>query len=145
MTQNSKVYIASPYNFPRCNELSVCICVAVDAESVLYGVRGNQEIDLDELTFKLIVRSRDKPDSGTPYTVTLMAPSAQEKAAWTSDISQVIFLCQLFTSYQSELNSWHEEKEALDTHDLIGSILGLRFSVTQRRFRYRKYRRVISA
>lgn len=64
-------------------------CIVVDAESVLYGVRGNQEIDLDELTFKLIVRARDKPDPGPPYTVTLMAPSAQEKAAWTSDISQV--------------------------------------------------------
>ena len=61
----------------------------MDAESVLYGVRGNQEVDLDELSFKLIVRSRDRPDSGPPYTVTLMAPSAQEKAAWTSDISQV--------------------------------------------------------
>ena len=69
------------------------ICVSVDAESVLYGVRGNHEIDLDELTFKLVVRSRDKPDPGPPYTVTLMAPSAQEKAAWTSDISQVSCLC----------------------------------------------------
>ena len=64
----------------------------MDAESVLYSVRGNQEIDLDELTFKLIVRSRDKPDPGPPYTVTLMAPSAQEKAAWTSDISQVLII-----------------------------------------------------
>ncbi|XP_029211541.1 ras-specific guanine nucleotide-releasing factor 2-like isoform X2 [Acropora millepora] len=61
-----------------------------DAESIFYGVRGNQELDLDELTFKLIVRSRDKPDSGSPYTVTLMAPSPQEKAEWTSDISQCI-------------------------------------------------------
>ena len=66
----------------------MCLFV-VDAESVLYGVRGNQEIDLDELTFKLIVRPRDKPDPSSPYTITLMAPSAQEKAAWTSDISQV--------------------------------------------------------
>lgn len=63
----------------------------VDAESVLYGSRGTQEIDLDELTFKLVVRSRDKGDvTVPPYTVTLMAPSAQEKAAWTSDISQCI-------------------------------------------------------
>lgn len=54
----------------------------MDAESVLYGSRANQEIDLDELTFKLVVRSPS-------YTVTLMAPSVQEKAAWTSDISQV--------------------------------------------------------
>ena len=56
----------------------------------MYGSRGTQEIDLDELTFKLVVRSRDKGDvTVPPYTVTLMAPSAQEKAAWTSDISQV--------------------------------------------------------
>ena len=68
-----------------------CVCVIVDAESVLYSFRGNQEIDLDELTFKLVVRSRDKPDPVPPYTVTLMAPSAQEKAAWTSDISQVSY------------------------------------------------------
>lgn len=54
------------------------------------GGRGCQEFDLDDLTFKLIVRSRDKPEPGPPYTVTLMAPSAQEKAAWTSDISQCI-------------------------------------------------------
>ena len=77
------------YNFPQWTDEYVFVCVVVDAESVLYGVRGNQEIDLDELTFKLIVRSREKPDSGSPYTITLMAPSAQEKAAWTSDICQV--------------------------------------------------------
>ena len=69
--------------------MCVYVCITVDAESILYGVRGNHEIDLDELTFKLIVRPRDNPESGSPYTVTLMAPSAQEKAAWTSDISQV--------------------------------------------------------
>lgn len=58
----------------------------MDAESVLYGSRANQEIDLDELTFKLVVRSPS-------YSVTLMAPSVQEKAAWTSDISQVRISC----------------------------------------------------
>lgn len=87
---------ASPYitSLDAMNRvLMCCICVLVDAESVLYGVRGTQEIDLDELTFKLVVRSRDKPDPGPPYIVTLMAPSAQEKAAWTSDISQVSRLC----------------------------------------------------
>jgi len=78
-----------------------CICVVVDAESVLYGVRGNQEIDLDELTFKLVVRSRDKPDPGPPYTVTLMAPSAQEKAAWTSDISQVSYQLSKWAAFSS--------------------------------------------
>lgn len=90
------------------SELSMCVCVIVDAESVLYGGRGNQEIDLDELTFKLIVRSRDKPDPGPPHTVTLMAPSAQEKAAWTSDISQVITLSQLVTSYQGHSGHFEE-------------------------------------
>ena len=64
-------------------------CFAGDVEGL--GGRGCQEFDLDDLTFKLIVRSRDKPEPGPPYTVTLMAPSAQEKAAWTSDISQVTY------------------------------------------------------
>jgi hypothetical protein len=55
---------------------------------MLCGVRSAQDLnDLDDLTFKLIVRSREK--EGSQLTITLMAPSAQEKAAWTSDISQV--------------------------------------------------------
>lgn len=37
------------------------------------------------LDFKLIVEPTDAP----PFTVVLLAPSRQEKAAWTSDISQV--------------------------------------------------------
>ena len=130
----------------------------MDAESVLYGVRGNQEIDLDELTFKLVVRSRDKPDPGPPYTVTLMAPSAQEKAAWTSDISQVSFLSQLLASYPSELRSILEnllfllssrdfdmrQKESLHSLDPIGSILGHSFTLSGIRLRSRKHHRVIA-
>ncbi|NXU38883.1 RGRF2 factor, partial [Drymodes brunneopygia] len=38
------------------------------------------------LDFKLIVEPTDAP----PFTVVLLAPSRQEKAAWTSDISQCI-------------------------------------------------------
>ncbi|KAJ7423666.1 Ras-specific guanine nucleotide-releasing factor 1 [Pitangus sulphuratus] len=38
------------------------------------------------LDFKLIVEPADAP----PFTVVLLAPSRQEKAAWTSDISQCI-------------------------------------------------------
>ena len=79
----------------------ICLFVGIteDAESVLFGGRGSQELDLDDLTFKLIVRPRDKPDSGSPCTVTLMAPSAQEKAEWTSDISQVgVGIKQMFTN-----------------------------------------------
>lgn len=37
------------------------------------------------LDFKLVVEPPDAP----PFTVVLLAPSRQEKAAWTSDISQV--------------------------------------------------------
>ncbi|XP_051876626.1 ras-specific guanine nucleotide-releasing factor 2 [Pristis pectinata] len=38
------------------------------------------------LDFKIVVESTDAP----PFTVVLLAPSRQEKAAWTSDISQCI-------------------------------------------------------
>ena len=41
--------------------------------------------DYDGLDFKLIVDSK----SGPPMIITLVAPSHQDKAAWTSDISQV--------------------------------------------------------
>lgn len=37
------------------------------------------------LDFKIVV----EPPDGAPFTVVLLAPSRQEKAAWTSDISQV--------------------------------------------------------
>ncbi|KAJ3603678.1 hypothetical protein NHX12_028422, partial [Muraenolepis orangiensis] len=39
-----------------------------------------------QLDFKLVV----EPLEATPFTVVLLAPSRQEKAAWTSDISQCI-------------------------------------------------------
>lgn len=39
-----------------------------------------------QLDFKLVVEPQDSPS----FTVVLLAPSRQEKAAWTSDISQVI-------------------------------------------------------
>uniref|UniRef100_A0A8D0GIX0 Ras protein specific guanine nucleotide releasing factor 2 n=1 Tax=Sphenodon punctatus TaxID=8508 RepID=A0A8D0GIX0_SPHPU len=38
------------------------------------------------LDFKIVVESTDAP----PFTVVLLAPSRQEKAAWTSDISQCV-------------------------------------------------------
>ncbi|XP_048583532.1 ras-specific guanine nucleotide-releasing factor 1 isoform X2 [Nematostella vectensis] len=56
---------------------------------LLCGVRSTSECnDSEELSFRLIVRPKDKGES--PLTITLMAPSLQEKAAWTSDISQCI-------------------------------------------------------
>ncbi|XP_038072295.1 ras-specific guanine nucleotide-releasing factor 2-like [Patiria miniata] len=42
--------------------------------------------DYDNLDFKLIVDSK----SGPPLVITLVAPTHQDKAAWTSDISQCI-------------------------------------------------------
>lgn len=48
----------------------------------------------NHLEFKIVV----EPPEGQPFSVVLLAPSRQEKAAWTSDISQVdpsiiIFRC----------------------------------------------------
>lgn len=39
----------------------------------------------NHLEFKIVV----EPPDGQPFSVVLLAPSRQEKAAWTSDISQV--------------------------------------------------------
>lgn len=40
---------------------------------------------LSHLEFKIVV----EPPDGQSFSVVLLAPSRQEKAAWTSDISQV--------------------------------------------------------
>lgn len=53
-----------------------CHCCAAKAGGQVFG----------QLDFKLIVEPVDSP----PFTVVLLAPSRQEKAAWTSDISQVM-------------------------------------------------------
>uniref|UniRef100_A0A670KG16 Ras protein specific guanine nucleotide releasing factor 1 n=1 Tax=Podarcis muralis TaxID=64176 RepID=A0A670KG16_PODMU len=42
--------------------------------------------DIDHLDFKIVVEPKDSPS----YTVILVASSRQEKAAWTSDISQCV-------------------------------------------------------
>ncbi|XP_072167414.1 ras-specific guanine nucleotide-releasing factor 1-like [Diadema setosum] len=48
--------------------------------------QSGQSTDYDNLDFKLIVDSK----SGPPLVITLVASTPQEKAAWTSDISQCI-------------------------------------------------------
>lgn len=53
-----------------------CRCCAAKAGGQVFG----------QLDFKLIVEPVDLPQ----FTVVLLAPSRQEKAAWTSDISQVM-------------------------------------------------------
>ena len=68
---------------------SKCICFkfVLFASYSCKGVpnQANQKEDYDNLDFKLIVDSK----SGPPQVITLVASTPQEKAAWTSDISQV--------------------------------------------------------
>ncbi|XP_072372290.1 ras-specific guanine nucleotide-releasing factor 2 isoform X3 [Scyliorhinus torazame] len=47
--------------------------------------KGSSQV-FGHLDFKIVVESADAP----PFTVVLLSPSRQEKAAWTSDISQCI-------------------------------------------------------
>uniref|UniRef100_A0ABM5EYQ8 Ras-specific guanine nucleotide-releasing factor 1 isoform X1 n=2 Tax=Pogona vitticeps TaxID=103695 RepID=A0ABM5EYQ8_9SAUR len=66
--------------------ISLIDCTLVeDAESTDEDVKGSGQ-DIDHLDFKIVVEPKDGP----PYTVILVASSRQEKAAWTSDISQCI-------------------------------------------------------
>lgn len=55
------------------------------ANSVLKLEAKGSGQDVDHLDFKIGVEPKDSP----PFTVILVASSRQEKAAWTSDISQV--------------------------------------------------------
>jgi hypothetical protein len=68
---------------PRTPSLTLLTsCFALEA-------KGSSQ-DIDHLDFKIGVEPKDSP----PFTVILVASSRQEKAAWTSDISQVSsFIC----------------------------------------------------
>ncbi|XP_068033172.1 ras-specific guanine nucleotide-releasing factor 2 isoform X8 [Anomalospiza imberbis] len=65
-------------------EVSDDDCKLNSAVSSKY-TKGSGQV-FGHLDFKLIVEPTDAP----PFTVVLLAPSRQEKAAWTSDISQCI-------------------------------------------------------
>uniref|UniRef100_A0A452QJU8 Ras protein specific guanine nucleotide releasing factor 1 n=1 Tax=Ursus americanus TaxID=9643 RepID=A0A452QJU8_URSAM len=56
-----------------------------DPESTEEDAKGSNQ-DIDHLDFKIGVEPKDSP----PFTVILVASSRQEKAAWTSDISQCV-------------------------------------------------------
>uniref|UniRef100_A0A8C5L7Y4 RAS protein-specific guanine nucleotide-releasing factor 1 n=1 Tax=Jaculus jaculus TaxID=51337 RepID=A0A8C5L7Y4_JACJA len=56
-----------------------------DPESTEEEAKGPGQ-DIDHLDFKIGVEPKDSP----PFTVILVASSRQEKAAWTSDISQCV-------------------------------------------------------
>uniref|UniRef100_A0A803TP45 Ras protein specific guanine nucleotide releasing factor 1 n=1 Tax=Anolis carolinensis TaxID=28377 RepID=A0A803TP45_ANOCA len=53
--------------------------------SICCAAKGSGQ-DIDHLDFKIVVEPKDGPS----YTLILVASSRQEKAAWTSDISQCI-------------------------------------------------------
>ncbi|XP_034880257.1 ras-specific guanine nucleotide-releasing factor 1 isoform X2 [Mirounga leonina] len=56
-----------------------------DPENMEEDAKGSNQ-DIDHLDFKIGVEPKDSP----PFTVILVASSRQEKAAWTSDISQCV-------------------------------------------------------
>nr|XP_060611418.1 ras-specific guanine nucleotide-releasing factor 1 isoform X1 [Anolis sagrei ordinatus] len=65
---------------------SLIDCTLVeDTESTDEDAKGSGQ-DIDHLDFKIVVEPKDSPS----YTLILVASSRQEKAAWTSDISQCI-------------------------------------------------------
>ncbi|XP_034751957.1 ras-specific guanine nucleotide-releasing factor 2 isoform X3 [Etheostoma cragini] len=66
--------------------LSLIECTLIeelDANDEDYNAAGQ---GFNHLEFKIVV----EPPDGQPFSVVLLAPSRQEKAAWTSDISQCI-------------------------------------------------------
>ncbi|KAI1239627.1 hypothetical protein IHE44_0011047, partial [Lamprotornis superbus] len=66
--------------------LSLIECTLVEeTEASDDDSKGSGQV-FGHLDFKLVVEPTDAP----PFTVVLLAPSRQEKAAWTSDISQCI-------------------------------------------------------
>ncbi|XP_066492101.1 ras-specific guanine nucleotide-releasing factor 1 [Tiliqua scincoides] len=66
--------------------ISLIDCTLVeDTESTDEDTKGPSQ-DIDHLDFKIVVEPKDSPS----YTVILVASSRQEKAAWTSDISQCV-------------------------------------------------------
>ncbi|XP_065455201.1 ras-specific guanine nucleotide-releasing factor 2 isoform X6 [Chrysemys picta bellii] len=66
--------------------LSLTECTLIEEPDVSDDdSKGSGQV-FGHLDFKIVVEPTDAP----PYTVVLLAPSRQEKAAWTSDISQCV-------------------------------------------------------
>ncbi|XP_039217922.1 ras-specific guanine nucleotide-releasing factor 1 [Crotalus tigris] len=66
--------------------ISLIDCTLVeDTESTDEDQKGSGQ-DTEHLDFKIVVEPKDS----APYTIILVASSRQEKAAWTSDISQCV-------------------------------------------------------
>lgn len=61
---------------------------------------GSRGSDYDDLDFRLVVDSK----SGPPLIISLVAPTLQDKAAWTSDISQVSKMDTLYSKESNLMN-----------------------------------------
>ncbi|XP_069818942.1 ras-specific guanine nucleotide-releasing factor 2 isoform X3 [Dendropsophus ebraccatus] len=66
--------------------LSLIECTLIEEPDINDDDSKGSGYVFGHLDFKIVVESVD----ATPFTVVLLAPSRQEKAAWTSDISQCI-------------------------------------------------------
>lgn len=80
MLHAGQIYLCCALSFYP-PQISICNCF------VLCEAKGSGQV-FGHLDFKIVVEPADAP----PFTIVLLAPSRQEKAAWTSDISQVISL-----------------------------------------------------
>uniref|UniRef100_A0A8B9GZP1 Ras protein-specific guanine nucleotide-releasing factor 2a n=1 Tax=Astyanax mexicanus TaxID=7994 RepID=A0A8B9GZP1_ASTMX len=79
--------------------LSLIECTLIeelDANDEDYNAAGQ---GFSHLEFKVVV----EPPDGSSFSVVLLAPSRQEKAAWTSDISQVNFRTTLWNLWEPKL------------------------------------------
>ncbi|XP_041436423.1 ras-specific guanine nucleotide-releasing factor 2-like isoform X2 [Xenopus laevis] len=66
--------------------LSLIECTLIEEPDIGEDESKGTGYVFGHLDFKIVVESVDSP----PFTVVLLAPSRQEKAAWTSDISQCV-------------------------------------------------------
>ncbi|EMP29536.1 Ras-specific guanine nucleotide-releasing factor 2 [Chelonia mydas] len=81
-----KIYSTVSLQFQTGGVLSLIECTLIEEPDVSDDdLKGSGQV-FGHLDFKIVVEPTDAP----PYTVVLLAPSRQEKAAWTSDISQCI-------------------------------------------------------
>ncbi|OXB82636.1 UNVERIFIED_CONTAM: hypothetical protein H355_003931, partial [Colinus virginianus] len=76
----------SENDFETGGVLSLIECTLIEETDAAEDDSKSSGQVFGHLDFKLVVEPTDAP----PFTVVLLAPSRQEKAAWTSDISQCI-------------------------------------------------------
>lgn len=75
------------------------MCVFILFFIRLKTVNNSRGSEYDDLDFRLVVDSK----SGPPLVIILVAPTLQDKAAWTSDISQVSVNFHFFGEVERDL------------------------------------------